>query len=496
MSETATGGTQSSLKRHAIGVPGIVFFVVAAAAPLAATLGASPIAFMSAGVGAPGAYVLAGLVLVLFAVGYGAMSRHVTSSAGFAAYLEESFGRVTGFAGGAVALLSYNCMLIGLYGLFGFLTSTVFADLTGAQTDWKLWTVLGWAVVAILGYLDVNLSAKVLGVLMIAEVLILVIFDVAVLVHGGAAGVNVDSFQPDNVFTGGLGVALLFAAGSFVGFEATAIYGEEAKDPARTIPRATYVAVVLIGVFYAVSTWAIALAYGGDSVRQAATDDSAGMVFSVNDRFVGAWSTTVMNVLLVTSTFAVLLAFHNTLSRYMFALGRSRILPASLGQTHPRSQAPHRASIAGSVVTALVIAAFALGGADPYSQLYAWLVGLGTLGVLALQAATCIAVIAFFARKKRAEFRVWHCAVAPALGAAGLVAAAYLALSKWSLLTGATTGLPTLLPWLLVAAAAGGVAWAVATRRSATSIAGAFGDNDHDASKAVISGASAPVRAD
>ncbi|GGG61643.1 amino acid permease [Kocuria dechangensis] len=491
MSEPTTG-TAPALKRNAVGVPGIVFFVVAAAAPLAAALGASPMGFMALGVGAPGAYVIAGAVLILFAVGYGAMSRHVTSSAGFAAYLEEGFGRITGFAGAAVALLSYHCMLLGLYGLFGFFCSAVIGELTGVQIDWKLWTALAWAGVALLGYLEINLSAKVLGVLMVGEVLILLIFDIAVLSQGGSTGVNLDSFQPTNVFSNGLGVAMLFAAASFVGFEATAIYGEEAKDPARTIPRATYVAVVLIAVFYALSTWAIALAHGSDTIQQAATDDPAGFVFAVNTQYVGQWSTVVMNVLLVTSTFAVLVAFHNTLSRYMFSLGRSGILPRALGVTHRRWQSPHKASIAVTAVTLAVVGTFMITGADPFAQLYAWLVGVGTVGVLVMQAATSLAVVAFFLRKKPSEFRLWTCAIAPILGALGLLTAAYLAVANWDLLAGATSGLPTLLPWLVVVAAVLGVAWAVATRGTATSLAASFGDSNGEEAQALISGAVAP----
>lgn len=491
MSDSTTG-TAPALKRNAVGVPGIVFFVVAAAAPLAAALGASPIGFATLGVGAPGAYVIAGAVLILFAVGYGAMSRFVTSSAGFAAYLEQGFGRVTGFAGAAVALLSYHCMLMGLYGLFGFFTSAVIGDLTGVQIDWKLWTVLAWAGVALLGYLEINLSAKVLGVLMIGEVLILIIFDVAVLTQGGVAGVNLDSFQPANVFTDGLGVAMLFAAASFVGFEATAIYGEEAKDPARTIPRATYVAVVLIAVFYTLSTWSIALAHGSDQIQQAASEDPAGFVFAVNTQYVGPWSTVLMNVLLVTSTFAVLVAFHNTLSRYMFALGRSGILPRKLGVTHRRWQSPHVASVAVTSATLVVVGTFMLAGADPFAQLYAWLIGVGTVGVLVMQAATSVAVVAFFLRKKRNEFRLWSCAIAPILGALGLATATYLAVANWELLAGATSGVPALLPWLIVLAAVLGVVWAAVTRHTASSLLTSFGDGGGEEAQALISGAVAP----
>lgn len=491
MSSSSTAPAPGGLKRNAIGVPGIVFFVVAAAAPLAATLGASPVAFMAMGPGAPAAYIIAGVVLILFAVGYGAMSRFVTSSAGFAAYLELGFGRVAGFAGAALALLSYTCMLMALYGILGYFTSAIVADLTGFQLDWKIWALIAWAGVALLGYLEINLSAKVLGVLMIGEVVILLIFDGAVLGQGGAAGLNLDAFQPGNVFVEGMGVALLFAASCFVGFEATAIYGEEAKDPARTVPRATYVAVVLIGVFYALSTWAIGLAHGSDSVQQAATTDPANFVFAVNTQYVGQWSTVVMNVLLITSSFAVLVAFHNTLSRYIFALGRSGVLPRPFGRTHARFQSPHRASVLVTAVTLVVVGLFMLAGADPYANLYAWLIGLGTLGVLVMQGATSIAVLAFFLKKKRDEFRLWSSAIAPVLGGIGLAGAAYLAVVNWNLLTGATSGIPTLLPWLIVLAIAVGVVWAAASKGKTITPA-TTGEHEHPAAQALISGAVAP----
>ncbi|RBP67810.1 amino acid/polyamine/organocation transporter (APC superfamily) [Brevibacterium sanguinis] len=457
-----------NLKRNAIGVAGIVFFVVAAAAPLAAALGASPVAFMALGPGAPAAYLLAGIVLLLFAVGYAAMSRYVTSSAGFAAYLDRGLGRFAGFLGGAVALLAYHCMLFALYGLLGFFTSSIVSGLTGVEWDWRIWTLIAWGGVAVLGYLEVNLSAKVLGVLMIAEVLIMVIFDVAVIAQGGSEGINFDGFAPANVFHDGLGVALLFAASCFVGFEATAIYGEEAKDPARTVPRATYAAVVLIAVFYALSTWATGLAHGNDSVQQAAAENPDNFVFTVNTLFVGAWATVMMNVLLVTSCFAVVLAFHNTLARYLFALGRSEVLPASLGRTHPRWQSPHRASIVVSVLTLAVVGGFMLADADPYAQLYSLLVGLGTLGVLVMQASTSVSVIVFFLRNKHTN-TWWSGLIAPALGALGLFGAAALAVTNWSLLTGAESGFTTQLPWLIVVAAVIGAFWSVIARGKSVS---------------------------
>ena len=121
----------NELKRNAVGTAGIVFFVVAAAAPLAATLGASPLVFGATGVGGPGAYLAATLVLLLFAVGYATMSRYVTSAGGFAAYISRGLGRPWGLAAAFVALLAYNAMLAGIFGQLGAFAHDILRDRHG-----------------------------------------------------------------------------------------------------------------------------------------------------------------------------------------------------------------------------------------------------------------------------------------------------------------------------------------------------------------------------
>jgi amino acid transporter len=445
------------LKRNALGTVSIIFFVVAAAAPLAATLGAGPIVFISNGVGGPGAYAVAAIVLLTFAVGYAAMSQHVTSAGGFAAYIARGLGRPAGFAAAFVALLAYNCMLAGIFGQLGAFAHQVMLDKAGIDLPWQAWVGIVLAAVAVLGYNDVHISARVLGVLLIAEVTILVIMDLVILVQGGDAGLSAAPFYPSNVFSGAAGVALTFALSVFIGFEATAVYGEEARDPKRTVPRATYVAVILLGCFYVVTLWSVALGYGVDNVAAAAHKDPVGLVFGINDRYVGSISTDAMNYLVLTSLFAVLLAFHNTLARYLFFLGRSDILPQQLGETHPKHQAPHRASLLQTALTATIVGLFMAADKDPFLNLFAWLVGLGTIGVLVLMAATSLAVIGYF-RSGRATASALQALVAPALGFAGLVAAIYLGLHNFDALTGATSGPVTYLPWLIPSAALVGLA--------------------------------------
>jgi hypothetical protein len=65
------------LRKNAIGMWQIVFFVIAAAAPLTGMLGIIPVDIrLGNGAGVPGAFVIADLILLVFSVGYAAMSRH------------------------------------------------------------------------------------------------------------------------------------------------------------------------------------------------------------------------------------------------------------------------------------------------------------------------------------------------------------------------------------------------------------------------------------
>ncbi|MFG0393052.1 APC family permease [Pseudomonas sp. zbq_4] len=442
---------QQGLKPKSLGVSDIVFFVIAAAAPLGATLGAGPVVFAMGGAGAPGIYLIASLVLLLFAIGFAAMSRHVISAGGFAELVSHGLGRPLGNAAGGIALLAYIAILAGIYGQFAAFGAELSSSLAGIQADWRFVALLIIGFVGFFGYLDVKVSAKMLGVLMILEILILVIFDVAVIAKTGIEKLNWNGFLPSQVFTPGLGVALMFAFCCFVGFESTTLYSEEAKNPYRTVPLATYVAIAIIGIFYTFTTWCIGIAYENSDVQTIAGADMVNFVFNANTQYVGPLSTDVMKLLVVSSIFAVLLSFHNALSRYLFALARSHFVPTSLSRVHPKHASPHVASVTLSGATVIVIGAFMFANSDPIQNLYMWMVGLGTLAILVLQTLGAAAVVGFTLKTKKCNS--WQGLLAPTLGGGGLALAVFLALKNFSELTGTKEGFVTYLPWLVLIAA-------------------------------------------
>ncbi|MFG2884596.1 APC family permease [Streptomyces sp. NPDC048297] len=460
-----------ALRANAVGAAGIVFFVVAAASPLSAALGGSPAAIGAGnGAGAPGAYLAVGVVLLLFAVGYAAMSRYVTTGGGFAAYVHEALGARMGRGAAYLATVSYVAMQVGLYGIFGFFADVVFGQQLGIDLPWPVWAFLAMVLVGVLAWFDIDLSAKVLGVLMICEVVVLLVVDFAIVGKGGAHGLSLAGFSPDTVTGGALGIALMFAFASFIGFEATAIYSEEARDPSRTIPRATYAAVLLITVFLVFTVWCFVVGHGVDTVRDEARHSPDAFVFTLSSRYVGAAWTDIMQYLLITSFFAALLAFHNTIARYLLSLSRRGWGPRPLARTHPRHRSPHIAGAVQSVVGAVLVAIFVAAGLDPYTAVFSWSVGLGTLGVIVLQAWTCVAIITYF-RRHRTGLGAWRTLIAPGLGGAGLVTAIVLALRNWDVLVGSDTGVSNYLPWIVPAVILIGVLLPAGAHRTSPSSA-------------------------
>ncbi|OBC01761.1 hypothetical protein A5784_16710 [Mycobacterium sp. 852013-50091_SCH5140682] len=432
----------------------MVFAVIAMAAPLAATVSNAPLAVaFGDGVGAPGAWLLAACSLALFAVGFTAMSQRITNAGAFYAYVMEGLGRRAGVAAGYVALVSYNALALMIAGFFGYFASAAVKTETGLDVNWVVIAVLGTVAAGLLAFRGVEASVRVLMLLLCVETAFLVLLNLAVLWHVGPHAYTWHAFRPSDVFAGSPGTGLAFAFSAFLGMEATAVFGEEARDAKRMVRRATYIAVLILTVLYTGSSWSAVAAFGEDGVVSAARSDPGGFVFTMARTSLGDWSVHVLDLLVVTSMFAVLVAAHSSASRYKFALARSGFLPESLARTHGRFKTPYVAGLGQVLLTVAVVLIYALFHADPLTQFAATFVGLSALGVVCLEVAVSVSVVAFFWRKRPRLVGLWTSTVAPILATVTLGSAAVLIVVNFGLLTGSESRLIAMLPLVLVVAA-------------------------------------------
>ncbi|WP_326709111.1 MULTISPECIES: APC family permease [unclassified Streptomyces] len=434
----ARQGTDGGLSSGQIGTFDLVFFVVAAAAPLTVLAGVAPIAIAIGGPGAPLGYLISGALLVLFAAGFTAMSLYVRNAGAFYAYVARGLGRTLGVGIAYVAVVSYNLITPGVAAAFGYFAAGSVHDATGADIPWWVFSGICVLAVGVLGWLRVTLSAKVLGVALILEVLTLLIMDGGILGHRGAAALDAHSFDPSTLATGGIAGMFVIVIGAFTGFEATAIYAEEAREPSRTVPRATFIAIGFLALFYSVGAWLIMGAFGTDkAVAMARAAAGPELTFKAGELYVGAWLSDTMHALVIVSAFAATLAFHNAAARYLYALGRERLLPRRLGVVSARHGSPGIAVSAQTVFNLLVIVVGAALAADPFSQVLIWTNSIAVLGIMVMQALAALAVWAFFRRDRRgmsAARVVWS----PLIAFAGLALLTVLAVLHFDLLTGAS----------------------------------------------------------
>jgi len=459
LTRSRQGTVSRALARDRLGLPAVLFFVLAGVAPLTVAAGVIPTAYQTTGLTAiPAAFLVVATILAIFAVGYVTMTRYITNSGACYAFVARGLGRPIGVAAALVALVAYTCLQVGLYGALGPAAASEAAAHLGVHAPWWAWALGAWAVITVLGLLRVDITGWVLGVLLTAEVTVILAETISGLTAPANGRLSFATLSPVDLTKGGFGafgVLAVVAVLGFVGFEQAPVLAEEARNSRRTIAVATYLALGMIAIVYAGASWAMAVHSGDSHVVAAAARQGPGLLFGLGGGSLGQ----AAQLLFLTSLFAAALAFHNCVWRYMFALGRENVLPAALGRTGANN-IPKAASLVQSATGLAVIVGYAVSGQDPMTRLFFWLGTTGGFGIVLLLTLTSIAVVAFFARGRHGE-NAWRCQVAPTIAAILLAGIAVLALQHYATLLGVPPGDPA--AWALPAsygvAAVIGLAW-------------------------------------
>lgn len=459
---TPAGDPQHQLKPNSLGPIGVAFFVLAAAAPMAAFVGAGPVIFSLIGPGVPLVYIIIAAVVAIFAVGYLKMSQHVNSAAGFVAYIERGLGTRAAGATAGLVIVTYIALQVGFWAQFGVFANQLVLLYLGIDIPVWAWALAFIAITTGLAMWGVDMSLRVLGVILALEIFVVFALVVGIWISDDKVP-SLESFSPEVFSQPGLGIAILFVATCFTTFEATTVFAEEARNPRRTIPIALFFVIGFIAVFYGIATWAVSMAVGPDAVQQAASDDLSGLMFGLAAEYVGPWLDLTMQIMVVTSFVAMLLGMSNMFARYAFALSRARVLPEAIGRVTKR-HAPARAALTNGVVVAVVLLAFLLAGADPMVVVYAWFVALGTIGFILIMALASIAVLAFFARRRRTTpERIFTTLIAPAVALVLVVGMLVFSIANYDALL---LGGGEIAKWLLLALPIAAVLGFFAARKS------------------------------
>jgi amino acid transporter len=276
---------------------------------------------------------------------------------------------------------------------------------------------------------------------------VVVVLAIIVVGHGGRHGLSLHPLSPTASPHGfhGLATGFVFAALSFVGFEAAATLGDEVRQPRRLVPRAILASCAAVGLIYVFCVWAEVCGLG-----PAATNRLTGASTPWNDlasRY-ASWLKWPVIVASVSSMFAVMINSANGIARILNTMAREGLLPRPLAAVDERRLTPTRATLltgAFAIGCALLVGAVSGGLADPVggSNVYGYLGFLLTLGVLPVYVLTNLAAARYFARLGR--FRLVRHGLLP-LGGAGLMVALLV-----GQIVEQTASPYTWLPWVILA---------------------------------------------
>ena len=484
-----TGSTE--LARNALGLPQILFCIVTGSAPLAAMMFNDPLSGLGIGISVPAAFWIATLSFTAFSVGYVEMARRVTTAGGFYSYTSYGFGRIIGL-GTAVGIAgAYMFFALGVNGVTAYFAQTSINDLANFSMDWRIYAYVFLLILFVVTYFHIEVVARILGFCLLGELVILMIFSFAVVAHGGGPdGVVWGALNPAGIFGGGEGVsgaARVFGASaagvgffgaywSWVGFEMAPNYAEEARNPKKMMAYAIYISCIGLGVFYTFWSWMLVTAYGSSKdqwpwavstqygIKDAPASvglpkgDYSSVFYPVAQKFAGVGIKDLFEILIITGSFACSLAFWNTANRYLFSMGRERILPRALGRTHESHKSPFVATVVVLVfclIGTTLFAAGALGGSQRAAleidtssplvsllQIGTWMPFQGNLILFPIMALCDIAILVYFLKAaNRDGFHWFKTLVAPILGAGSIIFAVYLMVSnRAALTTGTLTG--------------------------------------------------------
>ena len=168
--ETTTA--PAGLKKGAVGIVAVIFMAVANAAPITAMTGNVPIAVgFGNGLGAPAGFLFATIALTLFALGYVAMAKHITTTGAFYGFISHGLGQIWGMASGLLATFAYVVFEGSLIGGCAYFANDAVNTIVGVNIPWLVFAIGAIVIIGVLCHFHISLTAAILGVTLISEVL-------------------------------------------------------------------------------------------------------------------------------------------------------------------------------------------------------------------------------------------------------------------------------------------------------------------------------------
>jgi len=325
-----------ALKKDALGPLELLAQGIALISPTMTAALIVPLMFATTGNWSWLSYGLGTVMLLLVAINLNQFASRFAGSGSMYQYICKGLGNVTGGLGGWALIWSY--LGISIAGATGF---TIFAQtlltMVGVNCPAIPLFVLCVGVSGFCAWKNVALSAKVMLVL---EGVSMALITLLCLIALGFHGFTVDKvqFAPSTFSVSSLGLGVVVAVFSLVGFESATAFGDEARNPLKSIPTAVLLSLIISGVFFVFVTYVEVLATHGNTptldALSAPLNTIAGLVHM-------PWLAAPLSACAMMSFFALNLSCLNAGSRVIYIMGQQGLFPKFTADTHHVNETPH-----------------------------------------------------------------------------------------------------------------------------------------------------------
>jgi len=415
---TSTSSEQTTLRRNAIGLPGVLFQSITTMAPASAVAFSLGAAVPYAGGALPLAVLIALVVCSLIAINIGSLAKYLPSAGGYFTFVSRGLGVQAGWMTGWLFSLTY-LLIVPLQLLVLGPVADGFANqylhISFGPNGWAVWAMIFAVLIFGLTYSGIKVSADAGVILGTIEIAVFVVLAGWLIVTAGsnntAATFNPSSSLESGSILGpfqGILHGMIFAFLAFAGFESSAPLAEEAHNPRRTVPRAILLATIVIGIFYVFCSYAGVVGWGIGNIAAYSSNANPWGVLA-NKVWGGAALIAILAIL--NSALANANAGVNAASRVLYAMSRAGTYPGLLGHINRRFRTPDIAII----LIMLVGVVFTLWPGFVYTPSTAFALEgtIITILILVVYMATCLSVPFYYLREHREEFNVARHVILP-----------------------------------------------------------------------------------
>jgi amino acid transporter len=398
---------RTQLKQDAIGLPGAVMQNVTHIAPAIAAFFFTPLIVSFAGGHAPLAYLIGFVVVLALGMCLVQLAKRFPSAGGYYTYVSRTLGPRLGFLTGWLYAL-YSPIVAGP--ALAFLGVIIQGELSSyyhvTWFQWWILVVVGLPLIALAGYLGITLSVRTIVIVGALEFLIVLALGLSGLFSPGPGGFTFSSFSygfnPGHIATSsGFALAVVFTVQGLTGWEAAVPLAEETRDPKRSVPRATMASIAIIGAMLVLVIWGQVIGWGTSDLAKLPASAELPALTIAHRVWGSLWWLAL--IAMFTSVFGASLACQNVATRMWYGMGRSGVLPAAFGRTHPVRKTPTLAvttQLVISVVLGLPLV-FWLGAAEIFNLTLGFVL---VIAVIFIYVVANLGVVRYYWREERANF--------------------------------------------------------------------------------------------